>query len=143
VGQPADWIMDDGSGGTASKSASDNKIDRVNTDGLLQPEKNIIMNLLPQGTSFTAVYFVGNQIIPLASQHAQRLGDISCRKLHCILTILSATLLGMSKNRRPVIGASVFPTPLFTQFGHRRLQPVRRVKAAVLWQSLGQRTERA
>jgi hypothetical protein len=40
-----------------------------------------IVDLLPQDTSFTAVYFV-NMILPFASRHVQQLGDIGRRKLH-------------------------------------------------------------
>jgi hypothetical protein len=36
------------------------------------PNEFIIVNLLPQGTSFTAVGFVRNVIIPLASWHTHR-----------------------------------------------------------------------
>jgi hypothetical protein len=39
-------------------------------------------NLLPQGTSFTAVYYVENVIVALANRHAQQVGDISRCKLH-------------------------------------------------------------
>jgi hypothetical protein len=46
------------------------------------PKEFAIMNLLPQGTSFTAVYYVENVIIPLANPYAQQVGDISRRKRH-------------------------------------------------------------
>jgi hypothetical protein len=48
----------------------------------LSPKEFAIMDLLPQDTSFTAVYFVNNMALPLANRHAQQLGNIGCRKLH-------------------------------------------------------------
>jgi hypothetical protein len=46
------------------------------------PNEFVIVNLLPQGTSFTAVSFADTAIIPLAGRHAQQRGDITCCKLH-------------------------------------------------------------
>jgi hypothetical protein len=40
------------------------------------------VNLLPQGTSFTAAYFVDTEIIPMANSHTQQRGDIARPKVH-------------------------------------------------------------
>jgi hypothetical protein len=44
------------------------------------PMEFTLVNLLSQGTSFTAAYFADNVTIPSASQHPQR-GDIAGRRL--------------------------------------------------------------
>jgi hypothetical protein len=59
----------------------------------------------------------------------------------CIPTFPSATLIGMSKKRRPAISTSVFLIPVFARLGHGRLLPVRAVKATAPSEDLGQRTE--
>jgi hypothetical protein len=41
-----------------------------------------IVDLFPQDTSFTAVYFVNIIILPLANRDARQLGDIGSRKPH-------------------------------------------------------------
>jgi hypothetical protein len=46
------------------------------------PNEFAIVDLLPQDTSFTAVYFVNNVILPLAHQYSQQPEDIGRRKLH-------------------------------------------------------------
>jgi hypothetical protein len=74
------------------------------------PKEFAIVDLLPQDTSFIAVYFVNNVILPLANRYVQQLGMSAVARCICISTIRSAILLGMSKNRWPAIGASVFPT---------------------------------
>jgi hypothetical protein len=50
-------------------------------------------------------------ILPLANWHDQQLGISAVASCICISTISCTTLLGMSKNRWPSTGASVFPTP--------------------------------
>jgi hypothetical protein len=65
------------------------------------PKEFIVFDLLPQDTSFAAVYFVNNVILPSVNRHAQQLGIsaiTSCIYIR-ISTIPSATLLAMSKNR--------------------------------------------
>jgi hypothetical protein len=42
----------------------------------------------------------------------------------------------MSKNRSSATGASVFPTAVFTRFGHRKRLPLREVKVAILWENV-------
>jgi hypothetical protein len=91
-----------------------------------------LVNLLPQNTSFTAVYFVDNMIIPLARPHAQQGVTSPIANCTCISTISSATLLGMSETRWPAVDASAFPIHVFTQFVQPRLILVRVVKAAAL-----------
>jgi hypothetical protein len=49
---------------------------------LFNPMEFVKLNLLPQGTSFTAVYLVANVTIPLASRHGRQQRDISRQKLH-------------------------------------------------------------
>jgi hypothetical protein len=93
------------------------------------PKEFAVVDFLPQGTSFTAIYFVNNVILLLANRYVQRLGISAVASCICISAIPSATLLGMSKNRWPAIGASVLPTPVFTRLGDRRLLPVGPIKA--------------
>jgi hypothetical protein len=49
---------------------------------LFNPNKFVRVNVLPQGTSFTTVYFVDNAIIPLDDRHHQQRGDTARGKLH-------------------------------------------------------------
>jgi hypothetical protein len=49
---------------------------------LFNPNEFVRVNLLPQGTSFTTVYFVDNAIIPLDDLHHQQRGDTARGKLH-------------------------------------------------------------
>jgi hypothetical protein len=46
------------------------------------PKELGIVDLLSHDASFTTLYLIDNVILPLVNQHAQRLGDIGCRKLH-------------------------------------------------------------
>jgi hypothetical protein len=87
-------------------------------------KKFVMVGLLPQNTASTAVYFVNHAILPLANQRAQQLGISFLASCICISTIPCAKLFGMSKNRWPAIGASMFPTSVFTRLGDRRLPPV-------------------
>jgi hypothetical protein len=82
------------------------------------PKEFAIVDLLPQDTSFIMVYFVNNVILPLVNRRTQQLGDIGRRKLHLHFDNSKVTLLGMSKNRWPAIGAPMFPTAVFTRLGH-------------------------
>jgi hypothetical protein len=68
-----------------------------------------VVNLLPQGMSFTAVSFVDSVIIPLAIRHTRQRGTSPTANLIYISTVPSATLLGMSYKRSPGIWVSVFP----------------------------------
>jgi hypothetical protein len=75
----------------------------------LNPKKFAIMDLLEQDTSFTAVYFLNNVILPLVNRHVQQPGISAVSRCICISIFLIATLLGTSENRSPAIGASLFP----------------------------------
>jgi hypothetical protein len=47
---------------------------------LFTPKEFPLVNLLPQGTQFTAAHFIDNVIIPLANRPAQQWEDITRRK---------------------------------------------------------------
>jgi hypothetical protein len=76
------------------------------------PKEFAIGTLFPQDASFAAVYFVNDVILPLADRYVQQLGISAVASCIYISTIPSATLLGMSKNRWPPVGASVLPLHL-------------------------------
>jgi hypothetical protein len=101
----------------------------------LNMKEFVIMNLSLWGTSFTARYFVYNVSIPLASRHTQQRGDRARHQLRLLFAILNPRVLSRSKTRRPVVGASVFPNPFFTRFGHRRLFLVRVVQRTSPWEN--------
>jgi hypothetical protein len=90
---------------------SDNRSDEINVEAFFNLKEFGIVDLSPQVTSFTAVPFINNVILPLANGHAQQPGISAIARCICISTILNTTLFGMSKNRWPAIGASVFPIP--------------------------------
>jgi hypothetical protein len=48
----------------------------------VKPKEIVVVNVLPQGTWFTAIDFVDNAIIPLVNRYSQPWGDIARRKLH-------------------------------------------------------------
>jgi hypothetical protein len=73
------------------------------------PNEFAILDLWPQDTSITAADLVNNVILPLAKRHAQQLGISTTASCICIWTIPSATLLGISKDRWPAIGAFLPP----------------------------------
>jgi hypothetical protein len=102
------------------------------------PKEFATVGVLPWATSFVAVCFVNIVILPLVNRHAQQLGISAVTSCICISTIPTAALLGMSKNRWPVIGTSMFPSPVFTRLGHYKLLPVWPVKTTTIWEDLGQ-----
>jgi hypothetical protein len=104
---------------------------------LFNPKEFIIVDLLPQDTSFIAVYFVNNAILLLANRHAQQRGISAVTSCVIISRIPSVTLLGMSKNTWPSVRLCS-PLPVFTRLGHRRHLPVWPVKTRTLWEDLGQ-----
>jgi hypothetical protein len=93
------------------------------------------VNLLPQSNSLTAVYFAHKIILPLASRFIQQRADRARHKLLLISTIRSATLIGMSKNKWPVIDASLFRTAIIYPICQWRILPVQAAHAT-LWENL-------
>jgi hypothetical protein len=69
----------------------------------------VIMNILRQGTSFTAASFVGNVILPLGSREAQERGGLARHNLHLHF---QRPLSSASTKKWPT-GRPVFPTTIF------------------------------
>jgi hypothetical protein len=80
VGQPAGWIMDEEELPRRVRQTIGETKSMLTV--VFHPKKFAVVDLLPQDTFFTAVYFLNKVILPLAGQHAQQLGDNGRRKLH-------------------------------------------------------------
>jgi hypothetical protein len=104
-------------------------------------KKSARVKVSAQDTSFTAACFVENVFILLADRHAPSQATSPAGDCICISTIPSPILPGMSKKRWPAVGASVFPTPIFTRLGHGRLPLVRAVKEAILRRTMDSRPD--
>jgi hypothetical protein len=102
------------------------------------PKEFVIANLLPQGMSFIAPYLVINVSIPLANRHAQQRGGTVCRKLHLQFYNSKCQASRYVKEQMASHHCIHVLHPIFTRFGHRKLLPVRVVKATTLWENPGQ-----
>jgi hypothetical protein len=102
------------------------------------PKEFAIIDLLPQDTSFTAVYFVNNMILALAKRYVQQLGAIGHRKLHLHFDNSKRHTARHIKKEMAHHRRCVLPTAVFTRPGHRRFLSIWPIKATTLREDLGQ-----
>jgi hypothetical protein len=77
----------------------------------LNPKEFALVNLLPQGRSFTAAYFVDNVTVPLANRQARQPGDISRRKLYLHFSNSKCHTARHVQEEIAAIGPPVFSIP--------------------------------